>query len=793
MKSLSLYIPLTGRYFLVVVDAFSKWVEALPVTSPSASATIAALRQVFAAQGLPDIIVSDNGPAFASAEYQDWLQKNGIRRMLVPPYHPASNGATERVVQTIKDKLKKSQPGDFRTQVARVLFQYRTTPHEVTGRAPCELLLGRMVKTSLDVLHPDLRSTALLKQLKQKLAADRGCRPGPLPEPGASVYARNFRPGPPWSAGHVVSPASASSLLVRMPDGTTWHRHADHVRSLQLHRVERDRYRQRPAVPHPARRLQCPGGVRGSEGHLTATRRGDLHRRPARTCHDQTELGSRGTPQGAVLSPLLFNLALRGLPEALRAVPNVEHAIYADDITLWCREGSDAEIEEKLQAAADIVGEYVMRCGLKCAPEKSELLVFRNPRDKLVDHIDVVIDGVRVPKPAEVRILGQLLQQGRGNKSTIDRLDAMTTQVCGMMRRIRNRRHGIKEKEAIQLVQAFIIARLTYGTPYLNLNKAEMQKLNVLIRRAYKNALGLPERTATEKLLKLGVHNTIEELHEAQLVSQLKRLSSTVNGAWLLDKLGMAVPGGSHGPGDAGEELPAETRQRFTISRIPRNMHPDRNAERRQARAVALARSWDSREGTLYVDGAGPVLGVAAIAVASAQGQIRRVASIRAQTVEQVEEAAIALAVVCNPRATIISDSQRACQNFARGVVGQPALRLLRKTAVEGVHLIWTPGHMGQVGNEAANAAARGALYRDSVLPQRDLDSALTYSEALKALRTHRAEYPGPAKGLSKEEEFTWRRLQTDTFVTPIQLHLWYPERYATADCPFCGKIEIGR
>ncbi|KAM7285721.1 hypothetical protein ISCGN_032606 [Ixodes scapularis] len=334
-----------------------------------------------------------------------------------------------------------------------------------------------------------------------------------------------------------------------------------------------------------------------------------------------------------------------------------QHAIYADDITLWCREGSDAEIEEKLQAAADIVGEYVMRCGLKCAPEKSELLVFRNPRDKLVDHIDVVIDGVRVPKPAEVRILGQLLQQGRGNKSTIDRLDAMTTQVCGMMRRIRNRRHGIKEKEAIQLVQAFIIARLTYGTPYLNLNKAEMQKLNVLIKRAYKNALGLPERTATEKLLKLGVHNTTEELHEAQLVSQLKRLSSTVNGAWLLDKLGMAVPGGSHGPGDAGEELPAETRQRFTISRIPRNMHPDRNAERRQARAVALARSWDSREGTLYVDGAGPVLGVAAIAVASAQGQIRRVASIRAQTVEQVEEAAIALAVVCNPRATIILDS----------------------------------------------------------------------------------------------------------------------------------------
>lgn len=222
--------PFKGHYFLVVVDTFSKWVEVLPVTTPSAGATIAALRQVFAAQGLPDLIVSDNGPAFVSKKYLAWLTKNGICRMMVPLYHPTSNGAAERVVQTVKDKLKKSKGGDVRTQVARALFQYWTTLHDVMGRAPCELLMSRMVKTPLDVSHPDLRSTALLKQLKQKLAADRGCRPGPLSESGAPVFARNFRPGPPWSAGHVVSPASASSLLVRMSDGTTWHRHADHVR-----------------------------------------------------------------------------------------------------------------------------------------------------------------------------------------------------------------------------------------------------------------------------------------------------------------------------------------------------------------------------------------------------------------------------------------------------------------------------------------------------------------------------------------------------------------------------------
>lgn len=126
----------------------------------------------------------------------------------------------------MKEKLKESQVGDFRTWVARVLFQYQTTPHDVSRRAPCELLVGWMVKTPLDILRPDLRSTALLKQLKRKMATNRGCRPGPLLQSGAPAFAKNFVNGPPWSAEQVVTPRSASSLLICMSGGTTWHRHA---------------------------------------------------------------------------------------------------------------------------------------------------------------------------------------------------------------------------------------------------------------------------------------------------------------------------------------------------------------------------------------------------------------------------------------------------------------------------------------------------------------------------------------------------------------------------------------
>lgn len=45
--------------------------------------------------------------------------------------------------------------------------------------------------------------------------------------------------------------------------------------------------------------------------------------------------GSKGTPQGSVLSPFLFNVALLGLPPALASIPNLKHSLYADDITLW--------------------------------------------------------------------------------------------------------------------------------------------------------------------------------------------------------------------------------------------------------------------------------------------------------------------------------------------------------------------------------------------------------------------------------------------------------------------------
>ncbi|XP_060100277.1 uncharacterized protein K02A2.6-like, partial [Heteronotia binoei] len=99
--------PFHGRTLLILVDSYSKWLEVVQVPSPSSQATITALRAIFATHGLPETIVTDNGTAFTSAVFQDFLARNLIRHIRSAPFHPATNGQAERMVRTAKEALNR--------------------------------------------------------------------------------------------------------------------------------------------------------------------------------------------------------------------------------------------------------------------------------------------------------------------------------------------------------------------------------------------------------------------------------------------------------------------------------------------------------------------------------------------------------------------------------------------------------------------------------------------------------------------------------------------------------------
>ena len=98
--------PFLGHSYLIVIDSYSKWPEIIPMESTTSLSTIKVLMRIFATYGLPERIVTDNGPQFSSHEFKNFLDLNGIFHTFSAPYHPSTNGEAERFVQTFKHNMK---------------------------------------------------------------------------------------------------------------------------------------------------------------------------------------------------------------------------------------------------------------------------------------------------------------------------------------------------------------------------------------------------------------------------------------------------------------------------------------------------------------------------------------------------------------------------------------------------------------------------------------------------------------------------------------------------------------
>ncbi|XP_045455949.1 uncharacterized protein K02A2.6-like [Melitaea cinxia] len=83
--------PFMNQYFLMVVDAYTKWLEVIPTNSMSAATTINILKKLYTTFGLPITQVSDNGRQFRSEEMQKFLKENGIQAKFTAPFHPSTN------------------------------------------------------------------------------------------------------------------------------------------------------------------------------------------------------------------------------------------------------------------------------------------------------------------------------------------------------------------------------------------------------------------------------------------------------------------------------------------------------------------------------------------------------------------------------------------------------------------------------------------------------------------------------------------------------------------------------
>lgn len=225
--------PFEGTYWLIVVDALSKWADAKPLKVITAQTLCHGLDGIFTYLGLPQMIVSDNGRQFTSHQFQEYCVSKGIKHVTATPYHPKTNGLAERFVRTFKSRMKASKSSSS-TQFQRVqdfLFHYRNTPHGTTGKSPNEMMFGRRLRTLLDNVKPNVRDSINFKNVKQQMEDEALCRQRSFVE-GENVYVRTNLENQ-WSPGKVTERTNRYSYKVLMNDGVERRRHADNIRKRQ--------------------------------------------------------------------------------------------------------------------------------------------------------------------------------------------------------------------------------------------------------------------------------------------------------------------------------------------------------------------------------------------------------------------------------------------------------------------------------------------------------------------------------------------------------------------------------
>lgn len=141
------------------------------------------------------------------------------------------------------------------------------------------------------------------------------------------------------------------------------------------------------------------------------------------------------------------------------------------------------------------------------------------------------------------------------------------------------------KEDVNKLVLVLIVSHVIYSTLYLLLKPREIDPIDILLQKAYKEALGLPLHTANSKLEALGVHNKVWETTDAHLVSQLERLRQMLIGCTVLSQLGYQIADDNR---PRPETVPQDIRKVIRVAPFPRNIHPEHQAQRRQARVQFL-------------------------------------------------------------------------------------------------------------------------------------------------------------------------------------------------------------
>jgi hypothetical protein len=150
------------QFAAVVVDYFTKWVEAKPLANIKAP-TIQKFfwQNIICRFGVPRQLTIDNGKQFGCYTFKEYCKSLGTQEKFSSVYHPQSNRVVERANGLIFSGIKKflfdQNKGKWIDELPRVIWSHNTTMSRATGFTPFRLLIGIEAMTPVEIKNESMR------------------------------------------------------------------------------------------------------------------------------------------------------------------------------------------------------------------------------------------------------------------------------------------------------------------------------------------------------------------------------------------------------------------------------------------------------------------------------------------------------------------------------------------------------------------------------------------------------------------------------------------------------------
>ena len=153
------------RYFLLMVDLFTRYVELQPLRDQEANSIIEAFEQgwIYRGHGMPSIVLTDKGANLDSQIFREFCQKAGVNKRRTTPYHPQCDGMAERNIGLTKQIMclqadRHLSNGSWPKLLTEVSFHMNAIKNETSRLSPHILTYGREPRSPLDAWYDNLGS-----------------------------------------------------------------------------------------------------------------------------------------------------------------------------------------------------------------------------------------------------------------------------------------------------------------------------------------------------------------------------------------------------------------------------------------------------------------------------------------------------------------------------------------------------------------------------------------------------------------------------------------------------------